>query len=92
MTEEENWNLIVERFKEFSEDDKINCFSIPLQSEDELSDKATNVSNWWESIEQKSIEYALEYDYVLHIDLSDCYGSIYTHSISWVLHTKEVAK
>lgn len=25
-------------------------------------------------------------------DITDCYGSIYTHSISWALHTKEVAK
>ena len=28
----------------------------------------------------------------MHTDISDCYGSIYTHSIVWALHTKEVAK
>ena len=28
----------------------------------------------------------------MHTDISDCYGSIYTHSISWALHTKEKAK
>jgi len=35
---------------------------------------------------------ALEYEYVLYTDISDCYGSIYTHSVVWALHTKEVAK
>jgi hypothetical protein len=28
----------------------------------------------------------------LHTDISNCYSSIYTHSIVWALHTKEVAK
>lgn len=61
-------------------------------SEGVQSDKATAVSNWWESIEQQSIVKALEYDYILHTDISDCYGSIYTHSIPWSLHTKDTAK
>jgi len=34
----------------------------------------------------------MEYEYVLHTDISDCYGSIYTHSIAWSLHTKVTAK
>jgi RNA-directed DNA polymerase len=35
---------------------------------------------------------ALKYEYVLHTDISDCYGSIYTHSVPWAIHTKPVAK
>ena len=65
---------------------------MPLLSESELSDKATVVSKWWQNIEQKSIELALDYKYLLHTDITDCYGSIYTHSISWALHTKSIAK
>src|SRR5699024_1602566 len=30
--------------------------------------------------------------YVIHSDITDCYGSIYTHSISWALHTKKEGK
>ncbi|MGW6666644.1 RNA-directed DNA polymerase, partial [Peribacillus sp. NPDC055009] len=30
--------------------------------------------------------------YILHADITRYYPSIYTHSISWALHTKEVAK
>jgi RNA-directed DNA polymerase len=43
-------------------------------------------------IEQASLVFALDFKYVLHTDISDCYGSIYTHSVPWALHKKSVAK
>lgn len=92
ITEENNWNLIINKFKEFQSNPHIKCHSIPLQSESEQSDKAVTVSQWWHLIEQQSIELALNFEYVLHTDISDCYGSIYTHSIPWALHTKPIAK
>lgn len=92
ITKKENWEFIIKRFKEFGNNPKIGCFSIPLESNSELSDKAITVDSWWQSIEQKSIELALEYEYLLHTDISNCYGSIYTHSIAWALHSKEEAK
>lgn len=92
ITEEDNWNLIVGRFGQLSANPKIRCYSIPIQSEDDQSDRATTVNQWWQTIEQQSIELALQYEYVLHTDISDCYGSIYTHSVPWSIHTKEVAK
>jgi hypothetical protein len=36
--------------------------------------------------------YSLEFSHVLHTDVTDCYGSLYTHSISWALHSLGVAK
>lgn len=92
ITEEANWNLIVARFGQFAVNPKIKCCSIPLQSDGTQSDKATTVNQWWQLIEQQSIELALDYEFVLHTDISDCYGSIYTHSIPWAIHTKPVAK
>lgn len=92
ITDEANWNLIIERFEQFSSNPKIKCYSIPLQSEGVQSDKATSVTNWWNSIEQQSIELALSFEYVLHTDVANCYGSIYTHSVPWAIHTKPVAK
>lgn len=35
---------------------------------------------------------AIEFEYCGHTDISDCYGSIYTHSIAWTLHSREWAK
>ncbi len=92
LTEEPNWNLILARFGQFAANPKIKCYSIPLQSDGTQSDKATTVTQWWQTIEQQSIELALEYEYVLHTDITDCYGSIYTHSVPWAIHTKPVAK
>ena len=92
ITEEKNWATIVARFKEFQQNPKIKCYSIPVESESDSSDKAETVTHWWHSIEQNSIQLALDYEYVLHTDITDCYGSIYTHSIAWAIHGKTVAK
>lgn len=96
ITEEENWAVIKSRFKKFQENEKIKCCSLPLYTEENNNqlkkDTAQNITNWWEEIEQQSIELALEYNCVLITDITDCYGSIYTHTIGWALHGKEEAR
>lgn len=93
ITKSENWNLIQQRFAVFSANDKIECHSIPVVSESEdVTVKETQVNSWWKFVEQRSISLALDYQYMLQTDISDCYASIYTHSVSWALHTKEIAK
>ena len=92
ITEPAAWAEIQARFAQFQADDKIVCLSMPVVSETEQSDKAEQVSAWWQQVEQGSIELALEFDYVAHTDISDCYGSVYTHSIPWALHDKANAK
>ena len=102
MTKEDNWTLIQNRFKEFASyggnpdtegtSSRIDCFSIPLIPEENKNDKATSIRNWWQQIEQQSIELALEYPCFANTDITDCYGSIYTHSIPWALHGKEEIK
>lgn len=93
ITEPDNWSLILERFTLFRANDKIECNSIPVVSEsEEKTDKDSQIYTWWQMIEQRSIALALDYQYMLQTDISDCYGSIYTHSIPWAIHTKEEAK
>lgn len=48
--------------------------------------------NWWNDVEQKSIELSLKYNWIGITDITDCYGSIYTHSIAWALHGISTAK
>lgn len=92
ITKEENWKLILKKFEEFQQG-VVECASLPvLKSEKQKSDKASQILSWWENMEQKSIALSLEYEYIFHADIVDCYGSIYTHSIPWALHTKEEAK
>lgn len=92
ITENNNWSLIINRFRKFSMNEKIRCLSLPIVSQSKEKDKAEQVTHWWHEVEQRSIELALEYDCLLETDITDCYGAIYTHSIAWALHTKPEAK
>ena len=92
ITEKENWILITKRFREFDEDVRIRCLSLPVVMDSNQKDRAEQVAHWWQKIEQRSIELSLDYDYLLETDITDCYGAIYTHSIAWALHGKPEAK
>jgi RNA-directed DNA polymerase len=92
ITENDHWELICKRFAEFANNKKIKCLSLPVESLTSEVDKAEQITHWWREVEQVSVELALEYDLIIHTDITDCYGSIYTHSISWALHTKPEAK
>lgn len=91
ICEHENWALITQRLAEF-ENGAVDCCSAPVMSLDEQTDQATQVRSWWQRVEQRSLKYSLEFSHVLHTDVTDCYGSLYTHSISWALHGQAVAK
>lgn len=86
-----NWTSIQKRLAEF-EGGAIDCCSAPVVSTDNQKDVATQIKSWWQNIEQRSLEYSLEFSHVLHTDVVDCYGSLYTHSISWAIHGLEEAK
>jgi RNA-directed DNA polymerase len=86
-----NWGHITDRLSEF-EGGAIYCCSAPVMSLDHQTDVATQIRSWWQSVEQQSLIYSLEFSHVLHTDVIDCYGSLYTHSIPWALHGLENAK
>lgn len=88
---EENWQFIVDRFAKFQET-SVKCCSYPAVSTDSEKDKAAQIKNWWKQVEQQSLALSLCYTHILHTDVTDCYGSLYTHSISWALHGLEEAK
>lgn len=92
ITEETNWKTILDRFALFSQNPKIKCISLPVESLTKEKDKAKQILHWWHEIEQQSIEFALDYEYLIQSDITDCYGSIYTHTIAWALHSKDIAK
>jgi hypothetical protein len=52
ITETNHWKTIVDRFKEFDSNPRIKCYSIPLESEKNFSNKAISINQWWQSIEQ----------------------------------------
>lgn len=93
ITEENFWNDLMNRFKDcFQKDYRIKAFGIPVESNDKESDKKETILNWWENFEQQSISYALDYKYCIKTDITNCYGSVYTHSIPWAIHGKNQMK
>ncbi|MGT3204305.1 RNA-directed DNA polymerase [Yersinia enterocolitica] len=93
ITQEDEWELLVERFSKFQSNKKIVCASLPRESkDDDVSDTAEAVMGWWRDVEQESINKALEFKYLFTTDIANFYPSIYTHSIPWAIHTKEEAK
>ena len=91
ITEEANWTTIKARMAEF-EGGAVECCSAPVVSTNHQSDVATQVKGWWLAVEQRSLANSLEYSHLLHTDVTDCYGALYTHSIPWALHGLSIAK
>lgn len=93
LTKKENWDNIVERFNILRESvkNRIRCSSIPFDTEEK---KLMNIAplHFWSEVEQESIRLSLRYSYILHTDISNFYGSIYTHTIPWALHGEKEAK
>lgn len=92
ITNEKNWNEIILRYNYLINlvGDKVSCKSMPFDVK--TKQEAKYPLNFWEEVEQKSIELNLKYNNLLHIDISNFYSSIYTHSLSWAFHDENVAK
>ncbi|MEZ8062665.1 MULTISPECIES: antiviral reverse transcriptase Drt3b [Vibrio] len=53
-------------------------------------DKYSSIFNFYESDEYHDCEG--RYSYLSKLDISNCFDSIYTHSIAWAVYSKEYAK
>ena len=93
ITKKENWKILIDRYNSLDSKigDKIICQSIPFKT----NNNRTGVRyafHYWENIEQESIKLSLEYNNLLHVDIANFYGSIYTHMIPWSIHDEDIAK
>lgn len=92
ITTQSNWKQIKDRFSTLTVPN-IEVASIPkVKRKTDKSHSAASVSSWWENVEQRSIELSLSYRYMFVTDITNCYSSIYTHTIAWALMGKERAK
>ena len=92
LTEEANWQAIGKRFHVLRKDPRVECFSIPQIPSDGHSEVEAAIENYVNHFEQRSIELSAKYEYMASTDITDCYGSIYTHTVAWALHEKDKAK
>jgi len=92
ITEQQNWKELAKRFDDFSTKNLVTCCSMPMVKHAKKTQRGTQILAWWEGVEQESIKLSLSFNYVYDADISNCYSSIYTHSISWALHGKPAAR
>jgi hypothetical protein len=87
----EEWDFVTRRFDELDKKSpNITCCSpilVPTKNQN-----SEQILTWWERFEQNSIKLGLSYCSVISADISNCYGSIYTHSLAWALHGKSFSK
>lgn len=82
------WEAIQQCFKAYSVPNLTSC-ALPVMVEKvEEFYKSTTILNWWNAMEQRSIELSLEYRYMFVTDITNCYGSINPQSIEWALLCK----
>lgn len=92
ITEPNNWKSIVKRIFYLSSNPSIKCLSYPTIPKKNKTQKASQISEWVNKVERESIRLALNFEYICQTDISNCYGSIYTHSLAWAIHGKKFSK
>ena len=82
---ENNWGTIKECFKTFEVPHIKSCALPVIPDKKESFHKSTTILNWWNQMEQRSIELSLEYRYMFITDITNCYGSVNPQTIDWAL-------
>lgn len=91
VCKENNWETILACFNAFAVPHVTSCAIPVIPKEKEAFHKSTIILNWWNSMEQRSLELSLEYRYMFVSDIANCYGSINPQSIDWALAMKDTA-
>lgn len=90
LCNEKTWSRIKECFKLYTHEHITAC-AIPIVKVDDKPEPfkgATSILNWWNSMEQRSIELSLKYRYMFITDITNCFGQINPESIGWALARK----
>lgn len=84
----ENWTIVKELFGKFKVAHITSCAIPIIPNVKEQFHKATTIRNWWNSMEQRSIELSLEYRYMFVTDITNCYGSVDPQTFNWAFSLK----
>ena len=82
------WEAVQKCFKAYHVPHITSCALPVLPQKVEAFHKSETILNWWNTIEQRSLELSLEYRYMFVSDITNCYGSINPQSIEWALACK----
>lgn len=91
----EDWAEIQEYL--FHEDLKIFSYSFPIPVNAKETGKLSPLRSgrmiyeWIEMAEKDMVAEAHKFNFIIRADITNFYNSIYTHSIGWAIHGREVA-
>lgn len=92
----DDWDTILKSL--FRTNNRIHSYSFPIpitsKNEGELGDLRAGrmIYEYLEMAENDLVAEAYNYKFILKSDIKNFYPSIYTHSIAWAIHTKEVIR
>lgn len=86
---ESSWILIKKLFEKFQVPHITSCAMPVIPKGTEPFHKYTTIINWWNSMEQRSIELSLEFRYMFVTDITNCYGSVNPQAFDWAFSLKD---
>ena len=89
LCHENAWEKVKTLFKHFQVPHITSCAIPVIPKANEKFHKATTILNWWNMLEQRSIELSLEYRYMFVTDITNCYGSVNPQSFDWAFSLKD---
>lgn len=85
---EQSWEIVKDLFEKFKVPNFTSCALPVIPNRKEPFHKSTAIFNWWNSMEQRSIELSLEYRYMFVTDITNCYGSVNPQTFDWAVNLK----
>ena len=86
---ESSWILLKTLFEKFQVPHITSCAMPVIPKGTEPFHKSTTIINWWNSMEQRSIELSLEFRYMFVTDITNCYGSVNPQAFDWAFSLKD---
>lgn len=91
----DDWDNILEHL--FDKDLKIFSYSFPIPVNAKETGKLSTLRSgrmiyeWIEMAEKDMVAEAHKFNFIIRSDITNFYNSVYTHSIGWAIHGREVA-
>lgn len=86
---EQSWTVVKQLFETFTMPHITSCALPVIPKTKEPFHKSTTILNWWNTLEQRSIELSLEYRYMFVTDITNCYGSVNPQAFDWAFSFKD---
>lgn len=86
---EQSWTVVKQLFETFTVPHITSCALPVIPKTKEPFHKSTTILNWWNTLEQRSIELSLEYRYMFVTDITNCYGSVNPQAFDWAFSFKK---